>query len=241
MGGSEPQFAAVATRPECKYLRLLKFTAFGTSVEALAEFFASADLSRLVTLDYALHGKQLAQLVAMLTSDRLPRVRCLVLQKADLGREGAALLAESGLLSRLKSLQLYCTDIAEAGAVELARSPKVVGLEELSLCRNKIGDGGVVALANAPHLANLRTLHITFDPISEPAIYALATSTHLTRLTELHLNCIREHSKTPEAIIRSIAESENLIHLRRLRLNDDSQCSDILARLAERRRERGIE
>jgi hypothetical protein len=39
----------------------------------------------------------------------------------------------------------------------------------------------------------------------------------------------------------AIAESESLIHLRRLGVSDDEECHDILTRLAERRRERGIE
>ena len=146
------------------------------------------------------------------------------------------MLAGSGLLSRLKSLQLFGNYLSAAGVAELARSPNIDGLEELSLGANNLGDGGLVSLTTSRYLSNLRTLHIVNDDISDKhAINALATSPHLTRLTDLHLHHFEEKPGTA----RLVAESETLIQLRRLRLNDND-CPAILARLAERRRERGI-
>ena len=208
----EGRFLAVAARPECKYLRLLRFTTYGTATDALRQFFASADLRRLVTLEYGLHRNVIESLGAMLASERLTQVRCLVLNRGEYGKEGAALLATSALLARLKSLRIWGAEKTETLAIELARSPNVGGLEELSLRASSLGDRGVVALASSPYLSKLRHLEIEHDILSDQSIRALTASPFF----------------------------ENLIHLRSLRLTTHD-CSGILARLAERRRERGIE
>ena len=229
--------ASLADRPECKYLRSLGFNTHGISSKALAHFFASADLRRLVEFDYASNGRGIEPLKALLASDRLSAVRCLFLRGCVLGKQGCARLAASGLLAGLKSLGLVGSDSTGPGVVELMQSPGLGGLEALTWVSSEAGGRPLVALASSPYSSNLRRLHIGHGSIPDEALHALTISPHLTGLTELSLHWVGDSPAVREAI----AESDTLIHLRRLRLNHDNECRAILDRLAERRRERGIE
>ena len=99
-------------------------------------------------------------------------------------------------------------------------------------------DEGVIGLAGSPYLGKLRRLHLgSMAFLNESVVQALTTSPYLTHLTDLALDYLGARPETTGLI----AESESLIHLRRLRVNKDAKCHRILKRIAERRRERGIE
>jgi uncharacterized protein (TIGR02996 family) len=234
--GNDMQLEALSALPEWKYVRVLNFGTHELIKNAVAPFFASADLRRLVTLAYTYHGTGVEAVEPLLASDRLSHLRCLILGGRTLGVEGAALLASSDLLCGLRSLGIYGTASDLPGITHLMWSPGVGGLEELTLWSSEPG-AQMAVIAVSPYLSNLRQLTLGHGTIGDEAVLALATSPYLTKLTDLSLYFGTE----PPAMREIICESEALLHLRRLRLDLDGECRPVLARLAERRRERGIE
>ena len=230
--------SALSARPKFGYLRLLGLWTNGCSPASLAQFFASADLHRVVTLECTLPSRGIEHLNALLASDRLGGVRSLVLSGGLFGVERFTSLAASGLAPRLRSLAIDATRLSGAAAMAFGRSRNFSELEELSMRARNLEDEGVIVLAGSPFLGKLRRLHLGSSAfLDESVVQALTTSPYLTRLTDLALDYLGARPET----ISLIAESESMIHLRRLRVNKDAKCHRILKRLAERRRERGIE
>lgn len=140
------------------------------------------------------------------------------------------------MLEQMVTLDISVSNLTGAGAAELAASPNVASLERLELQGNFVDDTGVIALAHSPFLGRLTYLGLGGNgAITEKGIRSLASSPFLTRLTCLNLAYLDFSAKTGAVL----AESECLLHLRKLH-GFQSHSAGILARLAERRRERGL-
>ena len=229
--------AELSGRSEFRHLRELRLWGHRCTHQTLSRFFATTELQQLRTLEYSLHTHGYAELNALLASEGLSNVRNLVLSGGTFGVERFTSLAASRFAPRLRSFGVNATRITRAAATAFARLRGFGGLQELSMQARNFEDEGVIELCDSPYLNQVQRLHLrNFALLTDRVVRAVASSPCFTRLTELHLDYV---GPKPEST-RLIAESESLIHLRRLRVNDDSECHDILARLAARRRQRGI-
>jgi uncharacterized protein (TIGR02996 family) len=115
------------------------------------------------------------KLAALGQCESLASLRCLDLEKNDLGDLDVADLARSPHLGGLASLLLWNNRVSDGGLVALAAAD-LPALTRLDLSNNLIGDLGAIALAGSPMLGRLRVLDLTGNQIGDPGAVALAGS-----------------------------------------------------------------
>jgi uncharacterized protein (TIGR02996 family) len=89
---------------------------------------------------------RLAGVEALVTSPHLTSLTHLELQLSDMGDEGCAAIARSGILARLEHLSLAHGRITDAGAHLLASCPDFRHLTKLDLNNNCLSEVGIAAL-----------------------------------------------------------------------------------------------
>jgi uncharacterized protein (TIGR02996 family) len=226
----------LANSPSAGRLTRLDLGGLTTTPQSLRVLADSPHLTGLTELNLRSHMVPSGLDAGVLASARwLPQLTRLDLTGGRLGDRGLAALTGSGSLGRLRGLGLAGNRIGDAGARTLADCPDLAGLTELSLGNNPIGDAGLRALAATLHLKRLRKLGLAgppgvCDPLADDAMQSLADSALAAGLTELDLRW------RPFGVgaARSLAESENLARLTRLRC--DSRClkAEVRATLRER-------
>jgi uncharacterized protein (TIGR02996 family) len=144
---------ALAAHPVTRSLRTLHLgdNAFGKAgLSALAKAEALPMLTTLGLPCYSEHKPVQADVVAFVSSLRLPRLRHLNLHGLPLGSTGAKALAASPAFGRLTRLVLSSCGIGDAGAKALFASPHLQNLVELHLDDNKIRIGADALADSSP-------------------------------------------------------------------------------------------
>jgi hypothetical protein len=96
------------------------------------------------------------QLRAFLAATHFTSLSALTLRVHDLGDEGCALIARSGLLRQLRRLDLRYCGISDDGAEALARSPDLKNLEWLDVGGNQMTPMGAARLQEAAPEAEVK-------------------------------------------------------------------------------------
>ncbi len=169
--------------------------------------------ARLTSLDLE-YASRVGELLPLLTSEGLPRLKSLSLCTGGIGDSGAAVLATSPHLSKLTALTLEHCRLGPAGLQVLAGSPHLAGLTTLRLGHNAVRDTGVKALASSPHLRRLVHLDLSHNAIGGPGLRALAASANLAHLQELDLSA----NYVGQASVEALASSPYLRNLTALGL-----------------------
>ena len=161
----------------------------------------------------------------------LPGLMVLVIDGADNGDEGLALLAAGlhrGGLPSLTRLALYNTQIGEQGAADLATGltkRALPALKRLSLGRNQIGDAGLAALApTLRQLPRLEVLYLDNNQIGDRGLASLLAEPMQGVLPSLSSLFLRSNQITDSgcAALASALRNGALPALGTLSLGDNS-------------------
>jgi uncharacterized protein (TIGR02996 family) len=107
--------------------------------------------------------------------------------------EAFAEFIHSPFVERLKRLEIARANLGRAGTILIAESKAVRGLTSLELGHNLIDSTGVIALALSANLANLRSLALC-DLVEESAARTIIDSPHMRNLVRLEI-AIRQPSQ----------------------------------------------
>ncbi len=253
--------AAALARPRSAFrLSWLSLRGAALGAAGLASLAAS-DTSR--TIEHLLlEGSHLgAAAFALPDGGGFPRLRTLLLNREDLGADGAALLARTGAGQHLEGLylcddglgdegveglarweldQLRSLNLAENGIADgvgaLASWRSTQRLEELWLCGNPIGSSGAAALAGAPLMSSLRKLDLSRCALGPEGLRALG-SAPAGALEELILS----GNDVGDDGVRALAGSPAFAHLKRLALGANQISNAGLEALVSSPHLRGLE
>ncbi len=181
-------------------------------VDALAAAQGPGSLSRLALVWSGLTGADAAPLFA------LPVLRGLdhldLSENRQLGSEGVAALAESGILRGLRVLNLSGTLPGTTGVRALTEAYGLSGLRSLDLSANRLGPAAVNSIVESGLARGLRVLNLSRNPIGDRGAVALAGARALSGLLELDL----DDTDLTDAGAFALAESPYLGGLLRLSL-----------------------
>jgi uncharacterized protein (TIGR02996 family) len=177
-----------------------------TFLERGEELFQKLRVRRLRLLDAA------PVVAKLFLSPFLAGVRELDLCNADIGLEGAAMLARSPHLKNLESLDLGFNGLDDAAVVALARGSNLPNLTSLALNDNdSITGEGLKVLAESPFFAGLNSLDVSGNDIGETGIEALVASPSMMRLHALRIN----NNRIGDAGVAALAKSSLLARMLR--------------------------
>lgn len=157
------------------------------------------------------------------------RPHSLLLNRNEIGPEGAQILATDPTWENLKTLALYRNGIEPKGVAAIATSNNFLGLESLDLRSNRIGEAGAHALGDAKSLGNLKHLVLVGNTLTPGAIAGLC-GPGLKSLQDLNLQNTR---LTDKAINAMVAAKSFPAQLRRLNLASNKLSAQAIKRLAE--------
>jgi len=151
---------------------------------------------------------------AAIASAKVPRLKHLDFELAEIGNQGAVAIAQSPGMANLEELRLVDNNIGPEGAEAVAASPHLRKLRELDLGTSRIGDRGEIALANSPVIETLESLDLGWARIKAEGVKALAKSPRLANVKFLDL---AENNFGPDGA-KALAESPYLKNLECLTL-----------------------
>lgn len=171
--GAEP-LAELLALPGARLLHTLELRGDGGELSGLSDL----DLRRLVVLDcaYVPIGPAGA---AEIARARLEELRALDLRYGRIEDAGADALASSPTLARLERLLLQRSELGPEGAVALAGGA-FVDLDHLDLRYSAIGERGADALARAPFARTLRRLALYPEDVGAAGAHVLAEAEALS-------------------------------------------------------------
>lgn len=182
----------------------------------------------------------------LLKANYIPRLRALLISKAELTSQSAAALAQEKTLS-LAALDLSQNRLDERGCQQLMTSSALKRLEALSLAQNEVGPGcaasiarqaaqpdglrelisldlsqtglndeALVELLKSPLSGQLITLKLSWNPLERAA--QTLSQAKLTALSQLSLEgvTLKDDSNTPQ--LQTLLTSQAFAHLTQLNL-----------------------
>lgn len=157
------------------------------------------------------------------------RPHTLLLNRNEIGAEGAQILAADETWEKTKTLGLFNNGIGPAGVTAITTSKTFRRLESLDLRSNRIGEAGAQALGEAKSLGKLEHLVLVGNTLKPEALAGLC-GPGLKNLKDLNLQNTR---LTDEAIDAMVAAKDFPAQLRRLNLASNKLSGQSIKRLAE--------
>lgn len=139
-------------------------------------------------------------LVDLVKSSNFSQLESLDIGWMEAGNKTAEALGSSETLPRLKKIDLERSYIDAEGITLLLKGKISKNLEELSLVANKLGDQGAKVIADTANLKNLKVLNLSQNMIGDEGAEAIGCSTHLCGLTHLYIGRNSFSPKGAEAI-----------------------------------------
>jgi uncharacterized protein (TIGR02996 family) len=152
---------------------------------------------------------------ALARTQKLPRLRELCLGHNRLNDKVVVALASSARFKRLRSLELMMCHLQEPGIRALGGSPLLARLHYLGIGTNFLNPGCLAELARAPGFANLRGLSYFMNQPDDVDVATLAASPHAAGLRYLGLDC---YDRLDNQALTALAASPHLGRLRMLSL-----------------------
>ena len=225
---------AIATASHFSQLRELSLER-GSAQDSVSQEVDSlancSTLGSLETLDLYKYGLETND-VRSLAGGRFS-LRRLLLNRSEIGPDGARELASSEAFRQLEELGLYENGLEADGAAALANSAHLGCLRSLDLRSNRIRSAGAAALGQATGLPSLRTLVLVGNTLDAEAIAGLL-GPGLPNLTELNLQHTRIDDDAVDALLAATDTCRRLaaLNLRSNKLTDRSAqrlaaCADL--------------
>ena len=126
-------------------------------------------------------------LVDLVKSSNFPQLESLDIGWMEAGNKTAIAIGSSDKLPCLKKLGLERSYLDAEGIRSLIGGKIAENLEELNLAANKFGDAGVSLIAGTSNLKNLKVLNLSQNTIGDDGAKAIGTSTQLSGLTHLYM------------------------------------------------------
>jgi uncharacterized protein (TIGR02996 family) len=181
------------------------------SIEHFTNAPSWGELRTLGLYSYHLHGGQLAHLLA---SPHLHQLRALHTDLCLLQADDLRAMVQCPGLAGLRTFEVSGSfQLGRSGAAALADAPSLANVTDLRLTFGAMSNDLATVLAGSPHYRRVRTLTAGDNDITSAGLRALAESPHLPNLVRLRLNPTRQrllYRPTAESLTVDAATTERL-------------------------------
>jgi len=153
--------------------------------DSLVDLVKSSNFAQLESLDIGWMEAGNKTVTAIGTSDNLPCLKKLDLERSYVDAEGIRLLIDGKVAENLEELNLAANKFGDEGVRIIAGASKLKNLKVLNLSQNMIGDDGAKAIGTSAQLSGLTHLYMgrnAFGPEGAKAIHETKILTQLKTL-----------------------------------------------------------
>jgi Leucine-rich repeat (LRR) protein len=155
--------------------------------DSLVDFVKSSNFPQLESLDIGWMEAGNKTAIAIGSSDKLPCLKKLGLERSYLDAEGVRSLLGGKIAENLEELNLAANKFSDEGVRIIAETSNLKNLKVLNLSQNMIGDDGAKAIGTSLQLSGLTHLYMGRNSFSQEGAKAIHKTKILTNLKTLVL------------------------------------------------------